>query len=570
MGRTWKYTEQIYEEISEAIDKKIETRFDLGVMGSGTFGVFGNPFEKYAEEINTGISKMNSYVDMINEAEGFTKTKLFALFCQVMETDNRYGKEIRKCTEGLEHYKNILGQLETVMENAVVSSSNGNAVFTFDREAFQEKIIEDKHAMDIAFVDRILSGDVETITAEEYMQIAVLLGNQNEKDTTLIQHILNSEYLWEFVNESFVNGDGVAQGAEGLPSTGVMMPNEKYILLTAALKDYAYEFVANKPETDVSTRYLSILNNALMYANLLDMADDFWKDNTWNYQIGMEKDMKQIILRDFFTVGYGETSVMTTESEENLENAQGHCGMLVTIKGMFGNAELEILKPFDGSSTITGLSDLEHTYINHYLKLDLSDREYVNNALINQIWSAGESSAMNTAFTNVLQALGVGEAGNTAITTGAGIIIGTAEDVKEHQETKENILKFQEKGDLSSTIHTLELYCNINNYNHTITGGTEATVVVYPTSVTAKRIEMLNRLIEESRIKERENNDIENSQNYLKDTGIEELPDGKFTLDFVVNHIDEVDKMLDIMERNIRNHSSYNSLLQILEAEYAE
>lgn len=552
MGRTWKFTEQIYEELSEAVDKKIETRFDLGVVGS----LYGNPFEKYADEINTGIAKMNAYVDRINEADGYNRTKLDRVFSRVMEIDSNYGKEIRKCTEELEHYRKVLYQLEVVMENALVNSSNGNAVFDFDREAFQALVREDKNALDIAFVDRILSGDVATITAEDYMQIAVLLGNQNERDTTLIQHILNSEYLWEFVNVSLINGDGVAQEAEGQPSVGVMMPNEKYILLAAALKEYAYAFVANKPETDVTTKYLNILNNALMYANLLDMADNFWKDNTWNYQIGMEEDMKQIILRDLFTVGYGETSIKTTE--ENQENAQGHCGMLVTIKGLFGNAELEILKPFDGSSTITGLSDLEHTYVNHYLELDLSDREYVNNALINQIWSAGESSAMNTALTRILEALRIGGAGNTTVTTGAGIIIGAAEDVKEHQETKENILKFQEKGDLSSTIHTLELYCNINNYNHTFTGGTEATVVVYPTSVTERRIEMLNRLL------------AEGLEEYRDDVNIADLPEGKFTLDFVINHIDEVDRILDTMENNIRNHSSYNSLLQILEAEYAE
>ena len=552
MGRTWKFTEQIYEELSEAVDKKIETRFDLGVVGS----LYGNPFEKYADEINMGIAKMNSYVDRINEADGYTRTKLDRVFSRVMETDSNYGKKIRKCTEELEHYRKVLYQLEVVMENALVNSSNGNAVFDFDREAFQALVREDKNALDIAFVDRILSGDVATITAEDYMQIAVLLGNQNERDTTLIQHILNSEYLWEFVNVSLINGDGVAQEAEGQPSVGVMMPNEKYILLAAALKEYAYAFVANKPENDVTTEYLNILNNALMYANLLDMADNFWKDNTWNYQIGMEEDMKQIILRDLFTVGYGETSIKTTE--ENQENAQGHCGMLVTIKGLFRNAELEILKPFDGSSTITGLSDLEHTYINHYLELDLSDREYVNNALINQIWSAGESSAMNTALTRILEALRIGGAGNTTVTTGAGIIIGAAEDVKEHQEMKENILKFEENSDLSSTIHVLELYCNINNYNHTFSGDTEATVVVYPTSVTERRIEMLNRLLEEG------------EEEYRDNVNIADLPEGKFTLDFVINHIDEADKMLDAIQENIRNHSSYNSLLQILEAEYAE
>lgn len=66
MGRIWKFTEQVYEELGEAADKKVTTRFDEGLCG-----VFNNPFEKYADEVALGISKMNSYVDMINEAEGF-------------------------------------------------------------------------------------------------------------------------------------------------------------------------------------------------------------------------------------------------------------------------------------------------------------------------------------------------------------------------------------------------------------------------------------------------------------------------------------------------------------------
>ena len=566
MGRTWKFTEQIYEELGEAIDKKIETRFDTGVIAGGPMGMFGNPFEKYADEINMGISKMNSYVDMINEADGFNRTKLDRVFNEVAEIDRNYGNQISKCIDNLKHYKNVLYQLEVVMEQALVNSTNGNAVFDFDREKFQEKVADDKHAMDIAYVDRILEKNIEDITAEEYMQIAILLGRQTEKDTTLIQYILNSPYLWEFVDVSVLEGDGVVPEANGRPSSGAMMPNERYTLLLATLKEYAGIYVANKPETGITTGYLSILNNALMYANLLDMADNFWRDNVWDYQIGMEDEMKKKILQNFFTIEYGETSVKATKS-------QGHIGMLVRIKGLFGDAELEILKPFDGSGAITGLDDLEHTYINHYLQIDLSDKEYLNSALMNQIWSTGRDMAISAGIAEVLKNLKVPDAAITAITTVGGIVIGTAEDVAAHTETKENILKFEEDGDLASTVHTLELYCNINNYKHTINGGREATVVVYPTSVTEKRIEMLNRFIEANRKIEEEKegkSKDEDNESYLKNVDMKNLPGERFTLDFIENNIDEVDKILDQIELNVRKNSSYNSLLQLLEAEYAE
>jgi len=66
MGRTWKFTEQIYEELRENVEKKITTQFTAGVLGAGEWGVFGNPFEKYADEINMGISK-NEYLCRYDE-----------------------------------------------------------------------------------------------------------------------------------------------------------------------------------------------------------------------------------------------------------------------------------------------------------------------------------------------------------------------------------------------------------------------------------------------------------------------------------------------------------------------
>ena len=70
---------------------------------------------------------------------------------------------------------------------------------------------------------------------------------------------------------------------------------------------------------------------------------------------------------------------------------------------------------------------------------------------------------------------------------------------------------------------------------------------------------MVNRLI-----------NSESGKKYLEEADISQLTDGEITLDFVVEHIDEANRILDQIEDNVRNKSSYNSLLEILEAEYAE
>jgi len=74
---------------------------------------------------------MNTYVDMMNEAEGFNKAKLDRVFEQIAEVDQNYGSQIEKCTEDIVHYNKVLEQLVGVMEQAFSGSSNGNAIFEF-------------------------------------------------------------------------------------------------------------------------------------------------------------------------------------------------------------------------------------------------------------------------------------------------------------------------------------------------------------------------------------------------------------------------------------------------------
>ena len=84
-----------------------------------------------------------------------------------------------------------------------------------------------------------------------------------------------------------------------------------------------------------------------------------------------------------------------------------------------------------------------------------------------------------------------------------------------------------------------------------------AEITVYPTSVTEKRIEMLNKLLADQEV------------SYLQNIDMSKLPSGRFTMNFAIEHIDEADKILDKIEIEVRNHTSYSSLLQFLEAEYA-
>ena len=135
-----------------------------------------------------------------------------------------------------------------------------------------------------------------------------------------------------------------------------------------------------------------------------------------------------------------------------------------------------------------------------------------------------------------------------------GFVVGVIADYNGHKEQQKIINKFEETKSLGSAIQTLDMYCSIGNYK-----GEEdsAEITVYPTSVTEKRIAMVNRLLEDEGI------------NYLDDDTISKLPNGKFTLEFTLEHIDETDKILDKLESKVREKTSYNSLLEFLEEKYA-
>ncbi len=70
------------------------------------------------------------------------------------------------------------------------------------------------------------------------------------------------------------------------------------------------------------------------------------------------------------------------------------------------------------------------------------------------------------------------------------------------------------------------MYCSMGNYK-----GKEnsAEIIVYPTSVTEKRIEMLNRLLADQEV------------SYLQNIDMSKLSSGRFTMKFAIEHIDEAE-----------------------------
>ena len=534
MGRTWKFTEQIYEELKENVDKKLETHFDMGLMG--------NPFEKYAWEIDYGIAKMNDYVERINEADGFNRAKLDRVFQQIADTDKKYGNQIKKCTEDLKHYNNVLYQLEVVMEQALTRSSNGNAVFDFDREAFQALVKDDKNAMDIAYVDRILSQDVGEITYDEYYAIAVLIGNQPTGDTALVEYILNRTDMWEFVDVNLLpGGDGISDGVISQLSNGVLMPSEKYSMLLVVLEEYAKVLSINQPQEGCLENYIRIRDTVFccteLFATLAVNADK----NTWGYMYGtgQENDMLEFCLNE---------GMFRLEAREEDE-------WIIKIR-MEGNteAELKVMGACSGTYANNHLIALEHEYINAYLGLDNTIAQVISQSVAGSIWNKVNGDAFAEAVQGVF-----GSTIAPYITTMVDMTNGIIDDVNEHNETVDKITEYEKWGDYTSTIEFADLNCSIANFTTDYDVESHATVTFYPGNETTERLYLLNALLASDVGREKVEQEI-----------LAQVPSGGFTVEYIVQNMEEADVLLAEIENELKHKSYADTLLEVVEKYKAE
>ncbi len=508
MGRTWKFTEQIYEELRENVEKKITTQFTAGVLGAGEWGVFGNPFEKYADEINMGISKMNTYVDMMNEAEGFNKAKLDRVFEQIAEVDQNYGSQIEKCTEDIVHYNKVLEQLVGVMEQAFSGSSNGNAIFEFDREAFRDTVRVDKNAMDIAYVDRILLKDMMEITYDEYYSIAVLIGNQPIGDTALVEYILNRTDMWEFVNASILEGNDPSNITPGQPSTGVFIPSEKYQALSAMLSIYAYEVTMGKPENAEGTPYINFMNNVVMYEQLFRGIVINTVYNEWGYMTGsnQEGEMVNLHIGNMFQIKY--------------ENGE----IVAMVQGEFGENRIVSHTYVEDESVTESLVGTQNLYINSFLDLD--------------------KSGTRVGLESILEGLRDEAIGHfIEVNPAMSLVIGAATAGYEHEQTQNAILNYEEWGNYADTFQLLELgysHCQCD-YGADMPSNS---ISAYPSNETVEVLGLLNAFLESDEVKKEKYMDV-----------MAKIPDGGFTLDYVLNHMGETDSILDELYDVITNPS---------------
>lgn len=424
------------------------------------------------------------------------------------------------------------------MQQEAAGSVSGNVTFDFDKTTFQEMVSGDKVAMDIAYVDRILFRDASEMTEEDYCRIAVLIGSQPSGNTALVEHILNSAYCWEFVDCFTLDGQEMPDGAEGIPSSGVFMPTEKYLEIMKALNFYAYNLSLNEPEHAAGTPYIGIMNNVIRYEQLFSTLAVHMQDTTYAYSIGYAREMVQLHIGTLFQLRRGDTSIGEKEN--------AYQGLRLDIAGANAFVNIEVIGAFGPGAAINELNQLQNTYINQYLHLDMTDGEIAQQSVLNSMMDGTKSQVIDNAIQLALKSSG------SPLTTVADIGIGTIGDVYEHHQMKDSIKKYETYGNQASAINVLGLNSAIMNYTNTYEGGSRAVITVYPGRDTQERLDKLNEFLNGE------------GKRFTKEVDMGGVPEKGFTIEYVINHLEETDIILDKIERKIkRDENEYaNSLAE--------
>lgn len=558
MGRIWKFTEQVYEEIGENVDKKLETQFKGDIFMGGAYGIYANPFEDCAEQVNTGMNKMDSYVELINDANGYTRTKLDNVFTNIADSDKSFGNKIDVSTDNLERYKKMLYKLEEVMNSALSASSYGNAKFKFNRNAFQADMVE----IDKEYVDSVLSRDTSELTEEDYHSIAVVIGRQPVNNTDLVEHILESAYCWsvkdcclsdeQIKDLEEVDWNEVDPNNNGKWSVGRLEATDKYNNLMAALSKYALNLVQGieKPYSSGNVDLTNASRYEQMFRGILEVT---LGDFEFEYDLTGDDEALQERLRDIFELKTGNTSINVSGNKDNvIGNVDG---LLVTIgNGTLGINEikLDIIEYTSQDSLANILNGLQNCYINDYLGLDNSPGEVFKDKII---------SGIIKKFGNDFKKEFFGSGATTIFNIMSGAAIAALQ-----QETKQKTVReYQEIGTLVSTINLLKLKCGVISKNNA--GALKEEIVVCPTKETQERLDKINDFLinEVNHLLDYRKKNVQDEKtreeiDKLKDSIAEMTGSGGITMDYIRKNLYEVDSIFDMIGNQINqiNHKNYS------------
>ncbi|WP_455716001.1 hypothetical protein, partial [Anaerosporobacter sp.] len=412
----------------------------------------------------------------------------------------------------------VMNQLSTTLNNIAVEYLNCENKLSSTAEGIgngTEISKEARSIIDMDIVDGILSKDPSEISDQEYQQIAIILGRQPREDAALLEHILNSEYCWKFVDDNGGVGD------ISMPSYGYFAPTEQLLKLSQMMGEYAYALCINEPSDTAGTEYVPIKRTAVQYDSLLrEIINYSTADNTIGYitNCGQEEEMVKARI---------EESKMFSISMED-SNLQAK------IAGAFGDEKITISNVNSGDQCSDLLKDQEHTSINEYLGLGKSNKEIITDEVKKLIG--------DKVTDYVVDAVGKSPYVETAVDA-----VTIAKSYDDYHEMETKILEFEKWTDNNNIASTFDLNMCLTTRD-TAEGQGSTVITVYPSAETQDRIDTANYALD---------ND---ASDYKINLNINNLPEGKFTLDYVMNDFDKASADINIVWDNMDGNDYATSI----------
>ena len=479
MGRKRVFTEEVYEELKKGIATNSFFDFfnDIPLYINNAFGEVG---------LADDLSNIENYLRDVSDLNNYTEKKLDEIFNNVKDVDAQYAKIFSAKSEMLKDYGTVLQKLTEAIGNKSFNTD-------FNREGFLASICEESNTMLQLKWQEILSRPQDTITDEEYTQLASLLIRTG--DIHILEQMLNMCYEYSEVSTFSEGGYQttvrvVYEVGEKLKKLAQAMNSVMKVLL-------AYDKEAESVMVSRAIRYNQLFKVLLAHDDKLEIVSKMGQDGKTIETLN-EK-LIQISTNDEGELVIGYYPYLTGVGFEHYAVQEKR---FLVISGVSS-----------GSGAWQAVLEEAMNYINAYSGVDQNVMDAVSQETVNQIIGACYGEVPGVSILSAL--ISIADTG-----------------VKAEDTT---IVKAEEIANIGNVLNQFEVLYVSSTVDDDMY---QREFSIYPNITTQLKIDAFNEYMQKG-----------SGKIYAADIGYNELPGEKLTFGYITEHPGKVANMLSLLAK---------------------
>lgn len=393
MGRTRKFTKEIYNALSEGVEDKEEVWDKVVDFFSDIWTSACNAFTGVSLEED--FSNFSTYLRDVADLNNYTAEEITNIFRNVEDVDVHYENVNRNANQQIRDYATIVKKLKEAI-------SDVNFTNTYSTDTFLAAIPQEAQRLMGAQWENILSKDIEDITEEELNMIAIYLVQSGDEE--LLEDMIIQCY--EIVQpDTGIKNPTVYQDATGhVVEKYRYTASAKLDMLAAAVKRVATTWVA--VDCEMGDTELSWIHTAIQYDSLLSAmqkCDDLvMVTETSNYGDGTRRYLNEELIDITYNFD-GSISVAMYPYMSPAISLEGEAQ---------GKETLTISRVDEDAAGQDRLINHAFTYVNAYVGTEGGVMGALGTESVNQIASGVVGTV--PGFSEVMGVISVVEAGMNA------------------------------------------------------------------------------------------------------------------------------------------------------------